>query len=178
MGRVATAKTGRERNYHCRLISLFHLTLLFQGYANIFVNRGTHVRGENDGDMHHEKFSRRVKTETNWKCTSRWYAQLIERALLGTWYQPNISREYLWNDSWQSDWEGSMHDSICLRATRALRVCQWRKKRCVSWWRKRVNLLLYYVTLIKFFCLHDANSLSQCLEKMLRLSLTWREVEY
>lgn len=37
MGRVATAKTGRERgNYHCRLISLFHLALVFQGYANIY----------------------------------------------------------------------------------------------------------------------------------------------
>lgn len=63
MGRVATAKMGRERgNYHCRLILLFYLTLVFQGYANIFVNRGAYVRGEND-DMHHEKFSRRVKAD-------------------------------------------------------------------------------------------------------------------
>jgi len=62
--RVATTKTGRERgNFHCRLISLFYLTLVFQGYANIFVNRGTYVRGENDDDMHHEKFSRRVKAD-------------------------------------------------------------------------------------------------------------------
>jgi len=65
VGRVATmksVKTGRERgNYHCRLISLFYLTLAFQGYANIFVNRGMYVRGENNDDMHHKKFSRRVK---------------------------------------------------------------------------------------------------------------------
>lgn len=57
-------KAGRERgNYYCRLISLFYLTLVSQGYANIFVNRGTHVQGENDDDMHHERFSRRVKAD-------------------------------------------------------------------------------------------------------------------
>lgn len=62
--------------------------------------------------------------------------------------------------------EGQARDSTCLRTTRAhFAFVSERKSDVRARWRKRVGLLLHYVTLIKFLCLRDANPLARRSER-------------